>query len=789
MTLVYLATAWLVGIAASQSLGAPRSTWIAGAVILLAALIAFWRQPAARLGVSCLLLAALGGLRMSVAQPHFTEQDLAHYNGQGQVVIEGWIIDAPDERDAYTLLRVAADTITLEGQVRHPVQGIFLLQTARGPDFRYGQEIRATGYLTTPLDSDTFSYRDYLARQGIYSQMRYAGVDTIGSGRGSPVRAALLGVRGSAHQRIQEMLPDPQASLLAGILLGIETGISPEVREQFNRVGASHIIAISGSNMAILAGLLLSVTRRFLSLTWSTLITIAGVLGYGIFVGGDPGVMRAAIMATLGLVAALAGRQTYGLASLAFAALILTAINPKILGDVGFQLSFAATLGLILYVEPLRHGLDRVLSHLAISDPAQQVLGALTDGLIVTMAAQVMTAPIMAYHFQQLSLLSLPVNFLIVPVQPMLMVLGGLGVGLSALIEPVGQALAWASWLFLSYTLAIVRVAANLPFSATTIPSLSPVTIGGTYAALLSCTWFAMQPAAKRRDLVQTVGHAYPVKALTIAGILATALLTAAAYSMPDGYLHVLFMDVGDGQSTLVITPSGRHILIDAGGSGRQLAAELGDALPFWSRSLDIVILPRNSSAHISGLPEVFEHYRVDVMIADGPPGEGLIWAAIERDLQEQEARKLEVAAGTQINIDDGTIIEIIDAPSAGLRTDATDGGIVLKITHGAVSVLLPGAISPEQQIALLARYPDLPATVLVMPPGQQPDAASAALLTAVHPQFLVAAPGFHSDSSSYDESALAELAPTGTRVYRIDESGTIRLRTDGTRLWIRTSR
>ena len=354
--LVYFALAWLAGIAITQAFAADVFLWlwlipIIPSIVGLA-LTARKRKPLDPRSpwpiiFGCGLLFALGALRLSVARPQFDEDDLAVYNDQGFVTVEGLIVDMPDVRDTHVNLRVQVEAITLEDGQRREVTGLALVQAPRVGTYRYGDPVTVRGELRTPPEFEGFSYREYLARQGVHSLMQYTDVIVTGERRGNPLRAAMLDFRQQTHRTIVRLLPDPQASLLAGILLGIESGISPEVREAFNAVGATHVIAISGSNLAILASLIQNLSRRVLKEGWAAALTVITVLAYAIFVGGDAAVIRAAIMATVGLVAARVGRQTYGLTSLSFAAMLMTAINPFTLWDISFQLSALATLGLI----------------------------------------------------------------------------------------------------------------------------------------------------------------------------------------------------------------------------------------------------------------------------------------------------------------------------------------------------------------------------------------------------------------------------------------------------------
>ena len=302
-----------------------------------------------------------------------------------------------------------------------------LLQAPRYGTYAYGDLIRFSGTPLEPPEFDGFSYRDYLAREGIYTLIPNAEVEVLSPGHGSPLMAALLAAKQRAQTQIAAVLPEPQSSLLTGIVLGNETGIAPDVRDAFNATGTSHVIAISGFNMTLLAGLI----GRLLALIlprrrWTAfLLSAAAVALYTLFVGADPGVVRAAIMSTLLIAAPLFRRRTYVPASLAFAALLMSLADPYVLWDVGFQLSFAAVLGLALFVTPLENALRSLLARRLDPGRTETVLRLLSEPLVVSLAAQIATLPLILYYFGRLSVASVLVNALILPVQTPILLLGG----------------------------------------------------------------------------------------------------------------------------------------------------------------------------------------------------------------------------------------------------------------------------------------------------------------------------------------------------------------------------
>ncbi|HIC93814.1 MAG TPA: ComEC family competence protein, partial [Anaerolineae bacterium] len=464
MILLHLGSAWLAGILLASLLHPPPGFLWLLTPLPLAVLLLWRRERRARLFAACALALLLGALRYDAAAipRHFDEGHIAHYNDRGWVALRGVVVGEPDVRATYVNLRVAAEELEIEGRERE-VRGLVLVRAPRYPEYRYGDELRVEGLLTTPPEFEDFSYRDYLARRGIHSLLRRPRIALLARGRGNPFRAALLAFKRRAQATIARILPEPQASLLTGILLGVEGGIPADLMEDFNRTGTTHIIAISGFNISIISGLLSGLSARLFGRRRATPFALAGVVLYTILVGANAAVVRAAIMGCLYIIAAHYGRQTEALTSLAAAAVLMTALNPHVLWDVGFQLSFAATLGLVLYTPSIERCFQRALAGVLSPGAAEKIVGLLDEALIVTLAAQITTLPIIVYHFRRLSLVTLLTNLLILPAQPGVMAWGGAATVAGLLWQPLGRALGWVAWLFLTYTIRAVEVTAAVP--------------------------------------------------------------------------------------------------------------------------------------------------------------------------------------------------------------------------------------------------------------------------------------------------------------------------------------
>jgi len=276
----------------------------------------------------------------------------------------------------------------------------------------------------TPPEGEGFSYRDYLQRQGIYVYLPNAEVEIVESGQGNILMGGIFGLKSRAMAVLYQLWPDPEASLLAGILLGIETGIPDHVQQAFRDTGTSHIIAISGFNITIVAGLFSRFFSRLLNPRQGAIAAMLGIGVYTLLVGADAAVVRAAVMGGLSIFAQQIGRRQHGLNAAALASLIMILLNPQLPWDISFQLSLSATLGLILYADPFAQKFLEFSSRVLPLETAQRITQPISEYILFTFAAQLATFPVMLFHFHSFSLSTFLANPAILPVQPPIMLAG-----------------------------------------------------------------------------------------------------------------------------------------------------------------------------------------------------------------------------------------------------------------------------------------------------------------------------------------------------------------------------
>jgi competence protein ComEC len=685
-------------------------------------------------------------------------------------------------RDTYVNLRVEADTLLIEGaQSAISIKGPVLVQVPRFPAFNYGDRIRAHGILQSPPEFEDFSYTDYLARQGIYSILRRATATPISNSLNPPNRILsfeltlfhpLYALKARALTAIAQTFPEPQGSLLSGILLGVETGIPDSLKDAFRKTGTSHIVAISGFNISIIAKIFASLFSRVLGQRRSVPVTIVAIGVYTLLAGADASVVRAALMGSLVLLSDGFNRPSSGLASLATAVFVMTLYNPGTFYDVGFQLSVAATLGLIVYAEPFTNFALTTLAKITKPETATQLINTFGEFSLLTIAAQVTTLPLIAFYFHQISIISLVANLIVLPVQPAVMVLGGLAALGAMLHSALGYLLFWLAWPFVTFTIVVVEGLAQVPLAAIQINRLPLWFLFLAYGALIGCSWFAMRPKIQRPN-----GWPLVTSLLSVGGLVMASIGTLAGWNMylhqPDGKLHVTFFDVGDGDAVLIQTPTGRYALIDGGPSPNTLAESLGRVLPVGARTLDLVVTASPDSKSLGGLPGLFDRITIGQVVLTGGEGRGSAYREWADGLASRAITQIDPVAGLRFDLGQSAVLSIIAT---------TETGSLVRVDYGKASFLFPiGLDGPTAtQLALAGQV--APATVLLS--RGEAESLSALFMDAAQPQAVVLAIG----QGRQPDELLSDLFAERT-VLRTDERGTITFATDGEQLWVEAER
>ena len=647
---------------------------------------------------------------------------------------------------------------------RQPLRERVLLVLPVGRSPPRGAILETFARVTEPRPADDgFDERAWLARQGIHVVLRGGAWRQVGARRGLPG----LGdrIRDRVERAVSRGTHGVRRSLVLGVVLGEDEGLPESVRQDFRASGLAHLLAVSGQNVAFIAGgvyglcWLLRVVR-----VARELITLATIAAYVLAVGWQPSVVRAGVAGALASLAWLAARPSDRWHFFALGALVLLAWTPAALLEPGFQLSFVAVAAIFVGVPRARERLARR----ALPRP-------LVEPLAVAVVCGLTTAPVVLLHFDRAPVYTVPANVLAFAALPAVLALGLL----AALVDPVAPgaaaALAWAAGLAAAWLELVAHLVASLPGAQV-----------GARAALAVAVFAALGWRAAR-DLRARLGVDGRWLALVAAGGMAVVLAgwwwvrPAPAWDQPAGF-RVTFLDVGQGDSVLLETPSAR-VLVDEGPPKADVAGQL---LRMGVRSLSALVLTHPERDHVGGAPAVVRRLRVGAILdpglaATGPDREEAVAAASERRVPVQLVR-----AGAEFRVG-GLVLRALWPPDAGVRSDNPNlNAMVLLASYGETDVLLPA--DAESEVTARLRLPAV--EVLKVAHHGSEDPGLDGVLRVLRPRIAVISCGRGNEYGHPRAETLAALAEVrGLVVYRTDEDGRVVVETDGRSLRARTAK
>lgn len=788
----------------------------AGAATPLAGLLAFLRRPAA--AVACLALAlglTLGAWRGATLPLPAGPDSVSALVGRGEVRLVGSVVDDPRPRGRSQ--QVVLDELRAgpPDGATVPLRGRLLASLPRSMPVAVGSRVALVAEVERPEAFDGFDYPAFLARQGIGGLVRAREASVLPS-RAAPGPAQIAGAaRRWLLEGLNGMIPEPEAALGAGILLGVRSGIAPEIADAFATAGLTHVVAISGWNIAIVAAIVASLARPLEQRRGGRWLAPAAaglsIAAYVVLTGASPSVVRAALMAGAMLVGRLGGSRAHAASALALAALVMLLAAPSVLWDVGFQLSALATGGLILFAASIEARLA--------SWPAW-----LREPVALTLAAQLTTLPVVVGSFERLSLIAPAANVVVVPLVPLVMLLCAIAAPLGALdttfhLPIVGDAARWAiggtAWLALRAMIVAGQAAAAVPLASLSVSA--PAWLGLAWYPALGLVWrrvaagagpraepasaangalTALQPARRRSatlSRLRSFGAAVARPAVGLAGLgLLLGALTLA--TLPDGRVHLVVLDIGQGDAILVTAPSGATALIDGGPDPDLLLRRLGERLPWWHRRIDVMILTHPHEDHVAGLPAALERYQVRLILDAGRDYPNATYPRFkELARAEPDARFVAARAGQRIRLDATTVLTLLYPRSDDVAgplpdSDINNASVVVLLRSGGFSALLSGDAEAPVEAMLAERGLLGPVDVLKVGHHGSNSSSSPALLGATRPRAALISVGVGNDYGHPHRVTLDHLgAIPGLRLHRTDLEGSIEVISDGRRFEVRS--
>lgn len=816
--LVVLTVCYLAGILCNGLANIKSSTALIAAGICLLAAIAGYLAPWRENRRVILILFFCLGLVMSSLALEESATPLEAYAGR-QIVLTGRVAAEPDVRPDKTFYLLQAQELASGGE-RRIVSGAVRLQVKEvNQVFGYGDVVRVSGLLARPElpgNPGAFNYRTYLERQGIRVIMNVRGEHAVakaGDGAANPLLAAALQLKQKLSAAAAASLAPAQAAVLNGIVFGTQGLIDRQTREAFAETGIVHILSVSGLHTGLVVGGMLGLLRLLRLPPGLTLPLITPVLiFYVLMTGCTPAVLRAAVMALFLLWAHRLGRDRDWPTTLALAALAILLWRPLSIYHPGFQLSFAATWG-ILYLTPvLRRACGRLLQFLpeGLARPAGLALA-------VPLAAQLATIPLVAWYYNLISPVSVLANLVAVPIVGLIMLLGILAAVGGMLWLPLAALINTSNGAAIDLLLRIVCFFQGLPGAVFYLPAPPEALAVAWYGGLIACGWLAsdsLRPAVRAR------AKSWAAIALALAGALLIIWLPGAGARE----LTVHFLDVGQGDSILVQTPGGQNMLIDTGGWRGEFLSGAGAGeqvvAPYLRRvgvrRLDVLVLTHPHEDHAGGAAAIVKNFPVRLAVVphlagaaperrtDAPAGTltekrgendsvaeiSLAYITLLEQMAAAGVTVRTAGSGDILKLDRETQVAVL-SPGADFNESVSnfnDCSLALKLTCREKSFLFTGDMEIEAQSRLIREGADLNADVLKMP-HHGSSALLPALVAQVAPEAAVISVGANNQFGHPARSTLNILSRAGITVYRTDLDGAVIFKTDGRRLEVCTGK
>ena len=561
----------------------------------------------------------------------------------------------------------------------------FILYLPHGEELKKGTVINLSGEFSLPdlaRNTGGFNYRRYLNSQKIYGVIRAKNYYVSNLAKFN----LIYYIQDEIYKSFARLFPKDEMGLIIGMMIGETKDISEDVLENFKTTGITHLIAVSGSNVVYVVVLVQFLFKKFFGKRATYFISIFFLILFMLISGASASVCRATLMIILSICADIFFLKSDTFSNILTSAFVLILLNPLVIYDVGFILSFGGTLGIVLLSKDFTRLFKR--------------LGKLNETLSVTCSAQLILAPIMMYCFNTFSILSIVTNIIVVPISGSITILGFVVFIISKISFPIAKLIANSLYVLATFTIWVADMFSKIPFSLirTITPNVFEIFLfyfvvfyfvnlkvrGKKYR-------FIGEAQNNETKVTKMLANIRPIWVIAFIAIFAFSEIIY--YKIPRNYLDISCIDVGQGDSVLIETDSRKFILIDGGGNENY---DVGDniLLPYLldrrALNIDTIFSSHSDADHLNGIITVLENMHVNnVVIGKGALG----YEKVYRIAESKNVKVIEVQKGDVLEI--GNLVFEVLSPSIEIdNSNVNDYSLVFKLIYGEQSMLFTGDIS-----------------------------------------------------------------------------------------------
>jgi len=632
-------------------------------------------------------------------------------NIEGTVKVEAVVVSNAKEKEYKDVFKIKAETIN--GSTKYKGTHLQLSIKNNKTVIEYGDKIIFTGEFEqgeVQRNYKGFDYREYLKTNKIYGLVTTNKIERIEKDKYNKVLIFINNISNKIVENASKILKEEQASLLTGILIGNKDNLNDELQESFRDSNLSHMLAVSGAHVTyVILGITFILQKSKIHKIISKIMTIIILIFFVILTGGTASVTRACIMAIYILLGSLIYRKPNILASISISLLIILIINPYKILDVGLQLSYGGTIGIILFNKIL---MEKIKIPDLKNKIQRKIINSIKDMAIVSVSANLIIFPIIAIHYNTISLTFFISNILAGPILGIIIILGFITIFISFISIKISKIISIILGLFLKLLILIANFSSNLPFSKIYVKTPSIFFII-TYYIILALILYKFKRKNKRRIEKSILNKLNDrnIKRKTVALIVVFILIFQVIKIFPSD-LKIYFIDVGQGDSTLIITPKHKSILIDGGGSLDNDIYDVGKntLIPYLLdrgiTKLDYIIISHFDSDHVGGLLTVIKELKVKKIIISKQGEDSENYKEFLKIVKEKRIKVQVVREGDILRIEKNINFEILWPQDVLISENIlNNNSIVMKLNYNNFSMLFTGDIEQIAEEQIVKKY------------------------------------------------------------------------------------
>lgn len=690
-----------------------------------------------------------------------------------QTELKATIIEEGSKREYYYRYIVKIE----EGKFKN--KKLYLL--TQQDSLKYGQLIYIKGEYIIPSEAKNykgFDYREYLKTKKIYGTIKVNkyNIKILKNNNINKIFCIANKSRNYIKNKTKEILPLDCASLLNGILIGDKSDINENIIEDFKLSNLSHMLAVSGTHVGyIIIGLTLLLNKIHISKKWIYVIMIIALIIYLFITNFTVSIIRACIMSILVLISNILHRKSDIATSISISTLVILIYNPFSINDIGFQLSYLGTIGIILFTK----NIEEILNKIKLNKKVRKIIATSTS-------AQIMIAPIMAIRFNTISLTFIIGNILATPLLGASIILGFVIISLSFVSKTMLNIMSIPLNLILNLLLFITNNIAKIPMSSIIIKTPYLITIILWYIIILMFNHMYKKNFHVKKIILHYAKN-------TIAFILIILLLYNFFINFNlkiNGILNIHFIDVGQGDSTLIVTPNNKKILIDGGEANQDTLSKY--LLNRRIKQIDYLIISHFDSDHSGGCIQLFDKIIVKNIIIGKQFEKSEDYEKLLRLINKNNIKNYEVQVGERINIEKNLYLDILWPDSNNVISEniLNNNSLVFKLIYKNFSMLFTGdieKIAEEEIINKNLNKDILNCDVLKVAHHGSKTSSCKIFIEKVNPKIALIGVGLNNKFGHPSNNTLENLEAMKCKIYRTDENGEVSIKINKKgKIWIK---